>query len=375
MPAEAEGTRVLLIGNQLTPGSAINGTGTLFAETVRQLERRGFNLTVLNLSRPVNGQQKGRHSDRMPSRATPLLYLIKRIIMNMALLAHLVWGSLRHIRRSEVIFLNTGFSPVYVIVTIYVWLMAKVTRRPLALWYLGGELSRLSRYGPLFRWLVDRTFLRSPLVYAETRQTLRELGCSANVRWLPNTRDIEPPAEKRRGEVRKLVFAARLRTDKGLAESLEACRSLPEGCHLQVFGCVQPATDLSLFEGHPRASYGGALEPEEMIRTLSEQDLLLYPSYSRGEGIPGVIVEAFQCGVPVITTRWGDIPGLVQHEENGLFVEPRSADSLKAAIHRLLDDPDLYRRLCAGAQKQGEAFRSGPWYDEVARDLRALCGR
>ena len=60
---------------------------------------------------------------------------------------------------------------------------------------------------------------------------------------------------------------------------------------------------------------------------------------------------------------------------NGLLVEPRSVDSLKAAIGRLLDDPELYRRLCEGARARGEVFRSRHWYDEVARDLRALCER
>ncbi len=45
-------------------------------------------------------------------------------------------------------------------------------------------------------------------------------------------------------EVRRLVFAARLWMNKGLAEALEACRSLPEGCQLNVFGPVMRDTDL-----------------------------------------------------------------------------------------------------------------------------------
>ncbi len=48
-----------------------------------------------------------------------------------------------------------------------------------------------------------------------------------------------------------------------------------------------------------------------MIRTLSEHDLLLFPSYFRGEGYPGIIVEAFQCGVPVAAAGWSAIPELI----------------------------------------------------------------
>ena len=156
---------------------------------------------------------------------------------------------------------------------------------------------------------------------------------------LPNTRDIAAPPRAPRAEVRKLIFAAQLWMDKGLAEALEACRALPEGCRLNVFGPVMRDTDLSLFAGHPRAAYGGVLEPGEMPRVLSEHDLLLFPSYRRHETYPGIIVEASQCGVPVIAAKWGDVPEIVRHERDGLLVEPRSAAELQAAIERLLDDP------------------------------------
>ena len=135
-----------------------------------------------------------------------------------------------------------------------------------------------------------------------------------------------------------------------------------------------PDTDFSLFEGHPRADYGGVLEPGEVPRVLGEHDLLLYPSYFRGEGYPNAILEAFQCGVPVVAARWGGVPELVEHEERGLLVEPRSAVAVRSAIERLLGDPGLYRRLCEGARRRGEYFRSGAWYDRMASDLCSLCG-
>ena len=361
----------MLIGEQLTPGCAVSGTGTLLAEMVRQLESRGFDLTVLNLSRPLNERGTGDNSNGTLFYAA--LPLRKRILMSIAWVAQVAWGTMKQIRRSEGVVLITDLTVLYTILTIAVWLISKAGRRPLALWFVGGFLPSSRRYGSLSLWLAKRTFLRCSAVYAETPQTHRDLGGSPGIRWLPNTRDIAAPPEKRRGEVRKLLFAARLRMDKGLVEALEACRSLPEGCHLDVFGPVMRDTDLSLFEGHPRASYGGELEPEELIRALPEYDLLLFPSYYKGEGFPGSVLEVFQCGLPVIATNWGSIPDLVRHEVNGLLVEPRSADSLKAAILRLLDDPELYRRLCEGAREQGEVFRSGRWYDEVARDLRALC--
>ena len=106
---------------------------------------------------------------------------------------------------------------------------------------------------------------------------------------------------------------------------------------------------------------------------LCEHDLLLFPSYYSMEGYPGVILEAFQCGLPVVAARWRSVPEIVEHEENGLLVEPRSAAAVRSAIERLLADPDLYRRLCKGAERRGEYFRSAVWHDRMAADLRGLC--
>ena len=351
-------TRVLAIGPLPTAGHAIGGSRTLFAETIRQLELRGFHLDILNTSRPRSGLAPWRMH-----------------LAGLAVLARVMWDILKRVPRSQLVFLNMSSSSAIGVASA-IWLICKVARRPLALRFFGGTLPELYQgYGHVARWLADRTFLRCPLVYVETHYLLRAFGNPSNFRWLPNTRDIAAPPRARRTEVRRLIFAAQLWMDKGLAEALEACRALPEGCHLDVFGPVMPDTDLSLFEGHPRATYGGVLEPGEMPRILSEHDLLLFPSYRMHETYAGIIVEAFQCGVPVVAARWGDVSELVQHEENGLLVEPRSASSLKAAIERLLDDPILYGRLCEGARKRGDIYRSGPWYDKVVRDLRCLCGQ
>ncbi len=86
-------------------------------------------------------------------------------------------------------------------------------------------------------------------------------------------------------------------------------------------GGVDPA----LIDSHPRASYGGVLTRTQAPRALSEHDLLLHPSYREQEGYPGAIIEAFQCGVPVIAARCGGVAELVEHEKSGLLVAPRDA--------------------------------------------------
>ena len=65
---------------------------------------------------------------------------------------------------------------------------------------------------------------------------------------------------------------------------------------------------------------------------------------SKHEGGPLPIVEALACGRPVISTKVGIVPEVVQHESNGLLIQ-RSRQSLRKAIQQLLDDPKLLESL------------------------------
>ncbi len=354
--------KVLLIGplpaKPASLGEPIGGARVTFAEAVRELDMRGFELDIVNTSRP-----------------RPNLPLWKILSYELLTFARVVWEVLWRARRSDLVFLHmSAYSAL--LAASAIWGLCLALRRPLALRFFGDSLYfTYHRYGRARRWLMERTFLRASLVYEE-RQTLREFSSRDNFRWLANTRDFAPPPPRRgRDRVRRLLFMGQLRKEKGLAEALDACRSLPDGCHLQVFGPRMPNTDFSLFDGHPKATYGGTLEPEDAPRVFAEHDLLLFLSYMRSEGTPGIIIEAFQCGVPVVAASIGGVPEQVEHEKSGLLVEPRCASELKAAIERLIDDPTLYRRLCAGAKRRGELFRSGRHFDRLAEELRALAGR
>jgi glycosyltransferase involved in cell wall biosynthesis len=59
---------------------------------------------------------------------------------------------------------------------------------------------------------------------------------------------------------------------------------------------------------------------------------LILPTYHVGEGYPGIIIEAFSIGMPVISTYWNSIPELISHNKNGLLVPIKDLDSLVNSI-------------------------------------------
>jgi glycosyltransferase involved in cell wall biosynthesis len=73
------------------------------------------------------------------------------------------------------------------------------------------------------------------------------------------------------------------------------------------------------------------------------------------EGTPLSILEYMEASLPIVATRVGGIPDLIEPEVEGLLVEPRDPDGLAAAIARLLTDRELGAALGAGGRRRQHA--------------------
>jgi glycosyltransferase involved in cell wall biosynthesis len=100
---------------------------------------------------------------------------------------------------------------------------------------------------------------------------------------------------------------------------------------------------------------------EEMLEFYHSLDV--YVCASRSEGTPNPCLEAAACGLPVITTRVGNMPELIRDGENGFFVERDAAD-IADKLARLRDDPGLRHRLGRAARAAVEPW---DWRHQAAR--------
>ena len=136
-------------------------------------------------------------------------------------------------------------------------------------------------------------------------------------------------------------------------------------------GMLQPVVEALVRDFPEQVSWSERLSPHDVSAALDESTFLLLPS--RSEGMGRVIVEAFCRARPVVASRVGGIPDLVQDGQNGLLVEPGDRDGLADAIVRLAGDRALAERLGAGAHASAAFWTISPV--EFAERLRALVNR
>jgi len=140
------------------------------------------------------------------------------------------------------------------------------------------------------------------------------------------------------------VFAGRLSPEKGVWPLLAAWRHLT--LPLLVVG-DGPDRDALQASAPKSVAFRGALAPDEMPALLARARALIVPSLWY-EGAPRILLEAYAAGVPVLASRIGALPELVEHGASGLLFPPNDVEALAAGVTRLADDGES-ERLGEGA--------------------------
>jgi glycogen(starch) synthase len=120
--------------------------------------------------------------------------------------------------------------------------------------------------------------------------------------------------------------------------------------------------------------FTGWISPDDVPETINRASIVLMPSREESFGL--VALESGLMGRPVIASRVGGLPEVVQHGETGLTVPRDDPKALAAAAVRLLREPDRARRFGADARARGLAIFSFDRYvDQYDALYRRLAGR
>ena len=350
----ARAGHLLLVGPRVIENDIVGGTQVTFESIIEALRSRAnVDLTAVSTARPL-------------ARRGPLG---KAFLDALTLLKTLVrtWC---HAGRADLVVWFVS-SRAALLSGGLMWLVCTLRRRPLCIRLYGGSFEIALESAPaICRFIAHRTFLRVELL-VETKLTAARLGAFSSTRWMPNTRDMPPRRQAYRPSCRRLLFLSVLDPRKGLPELIAAAERFPPKVSLSVFGPEMPGFDVASIARAPHTDYRGVAPPGRAAEILEDHDAVVLPTRWPSEGHPGVVIEAFQLGLPVIISHFSSLPELVTEGHDGLLVEPGSVDSLVEAVARICTDDQLFRRLRTGALRTGELYRN----DRAAAMLEDMCGR
>lgn len=255
------------------------------------------------------------------------------------------------------------------------------TSRKFILSAWGSDILDIPRRSLIYRFLVRRSLQRAYLVTAASKAlgvaTDFEVKGQKPVYLVPFGVDVDEFSPRNRKKVSKKVRI-------GLVKSLEAIYGID--ILIRAFATVherakRKALDVELSlvlvgAGSQRAllesmarslgitdktEFRGSIPHSSVPRVLSEMDIFVAPSRSESFGV--ALVEASASGIPVIATRVGGIPEVIEHEVTGFIVDNEGVEELTEYLWRLIADEKLRDEL--GRAGRAKALREFNWQANV----------
>jgi glycosyltransferase involved in cell wall biosynthesis len=264
----------------------------------------------------------------------------------------LYWPSLvRELRKADVVHVFSASYFSFLLAPLPSVLVARLLGKPVVMNYRSGEAP-----DHLKRSAIARTTLRSVDRNAVPSRFLNEVfaGFGIHSEIIPNIVDVERFRFRRRDRLHPRILSTR---------NFEPLYNLP--CTLRAFRLVQdrhPQASLTLVGGGSQepsirrladelrlehVTFAGQVPPDEIWRHYAAADIYLQTPDI--DNMPTSILEAFASGCPVVATRAGGVPAILDHGVHGLLVPCRDHQAAADAMLRLLDDPALAVRVADAA--------------------------
>ena len=163
------------------------------------------------------------------------------------------------------------------------------------------------------------------------------------IRVKPNFIDLPRPMPTERRDV---LFVGRLSHEKGMSVLRDLAPRLPSHSRLRVVGSGPDAWQLAQSD---QIDLLGTMRPEQIYEEMARATALVLPSIWY-ENFPRTLVEAFANGLPVVGSRLGAMPSLIEEGVTGLLFEPGNAGDLADKLSWLDQNPDAARRMGQAAR-------------------------
>ncbi len=172
-----------------------------------------------------------------------------------------------------------------------------------------------------------------------------------------DTDEFVPPTPDATAGRLRLITVARLNTNKGHRFALRAVKRLVDAgqdVHYTLIGEGEMRDEIRAEVRHlglvNRVTMTGTLGEDEVRQQLTMHDAFCLPSVGLGEAGPISVMEAMACGLPVVASRIGATPQMINNGATGFLCDQEDVDALAAAFTKLANEPETRRTMGQAAR-------------------------
>jgi glycosyltransferase involved in cell wall biosynthesis len=247
-------------------------------------------------------------------------------------------GSIVRERSFDVVLVNWAYPDAHGVMQ-----LADELQFPFATTVQGSDVNAFFE-SPTLKRIILRTLRASGAVFTRSealRQRLAQEGIMAATVYNGIDRDAFRPYDRLAAcdsvnltpERRRILFVGNLVPVKGPTILAKAFGSLADLADVDLV-FVGAGRESARINENGRTRLVGARLHRDMPKWMNACDVLCIPSLS--EGLPNVALEAMACGLPVVASRVGGVPEIVEHGANGLLVPAGHPHALAAGLRDAL---------------------------------------
>lgn len=180
---------------------------------------------------------------------------------------------------------------------------------------------------------------------------LKEMGFQKEIVYIPNFTDTKDYLPGHNSNEKTICYFGRLSREKGLFTLIDAVKGLDAILKIIGEGPLEESLELKVeSEKVDNVEFLGYKKGEGLKEEIRKSMFVVLPSECY-ENNPRTVIEAFALGKPVIGSRIGGIPELVQDEKTGFTFEPGNAEDLRDKTKYLMSYPEKISEMGRNARK------------------------
>lgn len=252
--------------------------------------------------------------------------------------------------------ISTSFGNIYRLIQVLYWLKSK---RVISYFCIGGILHErviAGEFNAKYFKIISRIYVEGE----KMKHGLKTCGIDSyvlpnfkRISYLPNLAECREKTPKV-----KFVFLSRICKEKGVTLILEAAKllsSYSDKFSIALYGQIEKDYEEefnSLLVALKNVQYKGKLDllSNSGYDELASYDVMLFPTFWRGEGFPGALIDALIAGLPIMASDWNFNSDIVQTDKNGMLVKNQCLESLYEAMLYAIQHKEYFANMSESCQ-------------------------